>query len=264
MIDILKEIPDISGIFDTHAHYDDKKFQEIRDGLLKGLKEKGLVGAITCGCDIPSSLAALTLAKEYDFLYAAVGFHPENLKQEDDILESLKKIKELLQEEKVLALGEIGLDYYWDTPKDLQLKWFEEQLKLAKELDIPVIVHDREAHADTLTLLQKYKPRGVVHCFSGSKETAKEILKIGMYIGIGGVVTFKNARKTLEVAEMIPMDRFLLETDCPYLAPVPFRGKLCHSGHIYYTAEKIAHIKGKSTQDIISASLSNAKTLFNF
>ena len=264
MENILKEIPDISGIFDTHAHYDDSKFDGIRNELLLGLKEKGLVGAITCGCDIPSSLNALKLANEYDFIYAAVGFHPENIGENDDITASLQKIKDMiLNNKKAVALGEIGLDYYWDIPKDRQLLWFEEQLKLAKELDIPVIVHDREAQADTLVLLQKYQPKGVLHCFSGSKETAKEILKLGMYIGIGGVVTFKNARKTVEVAQMIPEDKFLLETDCPYLAPVPFRGKLNHSGLINFTAEKIAEIKGKTKEDIINQSLANAKTLFS-
>ena len=261
MTDILENIPPLCGIFDTHSHYDDEKFDGIREELLDGLFQLGLEGIITCGCDIPSSEKALKLSEKYPKIYAAAGFHPENL---PNTAPDLSVIRELLKNKKTVALGEIGLDYHWDIDKSLQKEWFEAQLKLSAELDIPVIVHDREAHSDTLSLLQKYPVKGVVHCFSGSVDTAKEILKLGMYIGIGGVVTFKNARKTLEVAEMIPMDRFLLETDCPYLAPVPFRGKLCHSGHIYYTAEKIAHIKGKSTQDIISASLSNAKTLFNF
>ena len=256
--ELLLGVPDCYGIFDTHTHYDDSRFDGIVDTLLEQLHHKGVTNIITCGCDIPSSKAAIELANKHSFVYAAVGFHPENLEPEPD----LAQLKELLKHKKVVALGEIGLDYHWDIDKELQHKWFEEQLSLSIELDIPVIVHDREAHDDCLKLLKKYKPKGVLHCFSGSVETAKEILKLGMYIGIGGVVTFKNARKTVEVAQMLPLDRMLLETDCPYLAPVPFRGKTCHSGHIAFVAKRIAEIRGTTTEEIVSATNENANRLF--
>jgi len=259
MLDILKDLPDWSGIFDTHSHYDDERFAELREPLLQELFEGGLAGIITCGCDISSSKSAIELAEKHEGIYAAVGFHPENLPESP---EELQKLLPLLSHKKVVALGEIGLDYYWDIPKAPQLELFEQQLAIANEQNLPVIVHDREAHGDTLEILKKHKPRGVLHCFSGSVETAKEILNLGMYIGIGGVVTFKNARKTVELAEMLPADRILLETDCPYLAPVPMRGKLCHSGLIRFTAEKIAEIRGTSAEDIISQTRQNAKILF--
>lgn len=259
MLDILKDLPSFEGIFDTHAHYDDERFSEIKEDLLKELFEGGLAGIITCGCDIPSSKAAIELAEKYEGVYAAVGFHPENLPENP---EDLQKLIPLLSHEKVVALGEIGLDYYWDIPKKPQLEFFEQQLIIANEHNLPVIVHDREAHGDTLEILKKHKPKGVLHCFSGSVETAKEILNLGMYIGVGGVVTFKNARKTVELAEMLPSDKLLLETDCPYLAPVPMRGKLCHSGLIAYTAEKIAEIRGTTAENIIFTTRQNAKTLF--
>lgn len=260
MIDeLLLGVPDCYGIFDTHAHYDDARFSDIADTLLDKLHQKGVTNIITCGCDIESSKTAINLAEKHSFLYASAGFHPENLTP----LPDLEKLKGLLNHQKVVAIGEIGLDYYWDIPRDLQLKWFKEQLALSKEMDMPVIVHDREAHDDTLKLLKEYKPKGVMHCFSGSVELAKEILKLGMYIGLGGVVTFKNARKAVEVAKFIPLDRLLLETDCPYMAPVPFRGKTCHSGHIAFVAERIAEIKGVTKEEILSATSANAKKLFN-
>lgn len=259
MSDILKDLPDFGGIFDTHSHYDDEKFHEVREELLAGLFEGGISGIITCGCDIASSKSAIALGEKYDKMYAAVGFHPENLPETEEEFQTLIP---LLSNKKVVALGEIGLDYYWDIPKEQQLIYFEKQLELANSLNMPVIVHDREAHGDTLEILKKYKPKGVLHCFSGSVETANEILNLGMYIGIGGVVTFKNARKTVEVAEMLPADRILLETDCPYLAPVPFRGKLCHSGLIAYTAERIAEIRGTTAKEIVETTRYNAQKLF--
>ncbi len=259
MLEILNDLPEITGIFDTHAHYDDSKFDDVRDKLISELFSKGLDGIITCGCDIASSKSAIALSEKYERIYAAVGFHPENLPDNED---DLKLLTPLLAHKKVVALGEIGLDYYWDIPKAKQLRFFEKQLMLANSLKIPVIVHDREAHGDTLELLKKHKPQGVLHCYSGSVETAKEILELGMYIGIGGVLTFKNARKTVEVAEMLPADRILLETDCPYLAPVPYRGKLCHSGLIVFTAERIAEIRGTTPRAIIEQTHKNAKELF--
>lgn len=249
----------LRGIFDTHSHYTDEKFDGVRTELIATLHEKGVIGMITCGVDIENSRAELALAKEFPFMYAAAGYHPENIENTDFDESALIS---LLSDEKTVAIGEIGLDYHWDTDREKQKEFFKKQLCLSKKLDMPVIVHDREAHADTLDFLKKYTPRGVVHCFSGSAETAKEILNLGMYIGIGGVVTFKNARKTAEVAKVVPLDRILLETDCPYLAPVPFRGKICHSGYITYTAQKIAEIKNISPQAVINASYENAKRLF--
>ena len=250
------------NIFDTHAHYDDNWFNEDRESTLSFIKESGVSEVINCGCDYNSCLSTLELSEKYDFIYAALGIHPETDKE--NILSDTDKIIPLFSNKKVIAVGEIGLDYHYDdTPRELQTVVFEKQLKLAEELSLPVIIHDREAHEDTLKFLKKYKPKGVLHCFSGSTEMAKEVLKLGMYIGLGGVVTFKNARKSVEVAEMLPLDRLLLETDCPYMAPVPFRGKRCDSSMIAYTAEFIANLKGIDTQEIINICNSNAKKLFN-
>lgn len=256
---MLAVLPDIDGIFDSHAHYDDEKFNGLRDFLLKALFSRGISGIINCGCDIESSKEAQRLSQQFDRMYAAVGFHPENLPKTEPDLSTLLP---LLEDKKTVAIGEIGLDYHWDIEKELQKLWFSQQVELANRQNLPVIVHDREAHADTLEILKKHRPRGVVHCFSGSVETAKELLNLGLYIGVGGVVTFKNARKTVELAEMLPLDRLLLETDCPYLAPAPYRGRLCHSGLIAFTAEKIAEIRGVTAQEIIKASAENAKRLF--
>lgn len=246
-------------IFDSHAHLDDEKFDDCRDELLQQLKQNGVDGIITCGCDGDSSKAALSLAENYDFVYSAVGIHPENL----DNNTPLSVIEEFSKHKKCVAIGEIGLDYYWHSDnKPQQIEAFERQIQLAQKYDLPVIVHDRDAHEDTLNLLLKYKPKGVLHCFSGSAEMAKEILKIGMYIGVGGVVTFKNARRLPEVIEITPLDRLLVETDCPYLAPEPLRGKLCHSGLITLTAQKIAEIKNTDTDTVLFSTNQNAKKLF--
>ena len=250
-----------SNIFDTHAHYDDSRFDEDRDELLSSLSEKGVSHIINCGCDFKSSLTTLALAEKYDFIYAASGVHAHEAEEATE--EDLQKISELYKNEKVVAVGEIGLDYHYDfSPRERQIEVFERQIKLANELDLPVIVHDREAHEDTMKLLKKYRPKGVVHCFSGSAESAKEIVKLGMYIGIGGAVTFKNAKKPVGVVEYLPLDRLLLETDAPYMTPVPFRGKRCDSAHIAYTAEKIAEIKGIDVQELIDICNENAKRLF--
>ncbi len=257
--ELLCGVPARKHIFDTHAHYDDERFKPFVNDLLKSLNRNGVEGIITCGCDIRSSKAALKLADEHDFVYAAVGFHPENLPQGKP---DLSELMPLFEHKKTVAVGEIGLDHHWDIDKGLQLCWFEAQLELANRLNLPVIVHDREAHLETLELLKKYKPRGVVHAFSGSVEMAKELLKIGMYIGIVGVLTFKNARKLLDVAKMLPSDRILLETDCPYMAPVPFRGKTCHSGHIALTAEKLAELRNEPIDAVLEYTRKNAHTLF--
>ncbi len=250
-----------NNIFDSHAHYDSEAFDADRKELLNALQQQGVCGIINCGTDIASSLVSLELSDEFGFVYAACGIHPheaEGCKQG-----YLSVLKKLCSEKKCVAVGEIGLDYHYDfSPREIQQKVFEQQLVLAKELDLPVIVHDREAHEDTMMLLKRYKPKGVVHCFSGSAEMAKEVLKLGMYIGLGGAVTFKNARKPLEVAEMVPDDRLLIETDCPYMTPVPFRGKRCDSSFIPYTAEKLAEVRNTTAENILDLTRKNANILF--
>lgn len=249
------------NIFDTHAHYDDSRFDEDRDELLSSLCSKGVTNIINCGCDYKSCLTTLELAEKYDFVYAALGVHAHEAEEATE--EDFRKIKELYSHKKVVAVGEIGLDYHYDfSPRERQTEVFERQIVLAKELILPIIVHDRESHEDTMKLLKKYRPKGVVHCFSGSVEMAKEIVKLGMYIGLGGAVTFKNARKPLEVAEYLPMEYLLLETDAPYMTPVPFRGQRCDSSHIAYTAEKIAEVKGMDTQELIDRCNENSRMLF--
>lgn len=250
-----------SGIFDTHAHYDDPRFDEDRDELLSSLSQKGVIHIVNCGCDLKSSLTTVALTENYSFIYAAVGVHAHEAEEATE--SDLNEIKKLYSNEKVVAVGEIGLDYHYDfSPRERQLEIFERQLILANKLDLPVIVHDREAHEDTMNLLKRHKPKGVVHCFSGSAEMAKEIVKLGMYIGIGGAVTFKNAKKPVEVVEYLPLDRLLLETDAPYMTPVPFRGQRCDSSYIAYTAEKIAEIKDIDVQELIDICNENAKRLF--
>ncbi len=249
------------NIFDTHAHYDDSRFDEDRTELLSSLLNGTVSGIINCGCDLKSSLETVTLTEKYPHLYGAIGVHPHEAEETTD--EDLEKIKELYRHEKVIAVGEIGLDYFYDfSPREKQIELFRKQIITANELDLPVIIHDRDAHEDTMNTLKELKPKGVVHCFSGSAEMAKEILRLGLYIGIGGAVTFKNARKPVEVVEILPLDRLLLETDAPYMTPVPFRGKRCDSSHIAYTAEKIAEIKGIGVQEIIDRCNENAKALF--
>lgn len=247
-------------IFDSHSHYEDSRFDDIRDELFTTMHQNGVCGIVTCGCDEASSKAALSMAEQYDFIYAAVGIHPGNI----DSGTTVEQIKNLATNKKCVAIGEIGLDYYWvDDNKPQQIEIFEKQILLARELDLPIIVHDRDAHGDTLEILKKYKPKGVVHCFSGSVEMSQEIIKLGMYIGVGGVITFKNAKKLPDVVKIIPDQLLLVETDCPYLAPEPYRGKLCHSGMIKYTAQKIAEIRGTTTEQVLNLTAKNAKNLFN-
>lgn len=254
----------LTNIFDTHAHYDDEAFSEDADELLSGLPDRGVTGVVTCGVNLVSSANALDFAKKYDFVYAALGYHPENIG--DERKGDLDLIAQLLSDEKkAVAVGEIGLDYYYDNaaPKEEQIDLFERQIEIAKDLDLPIIVHDREAHGDTLEILKKYKPKGVVHCFSGSVEMAREVVKLGMFIGMGGVVTFKNARKAVEVVSDVPIDKLVLETDCPYLAPVPFRGKRNDSGLIANVAEVIGEIKGIDPQKLLDITCENAHVLYN-
>lgn len=250
----------MQNIFDTHAHYDDSQFDADRIELLDILPKKGVCNIVNQATDLRTARISIDFAEKYDYIYAAVGIHPENLDGLPD--DYISVLRELSKHKKVVAIGEIGLDYYYDIPKDIQLKIFEEQLILANELSMPVCVHDREAHGDTLSLLQRYRTKGVVHCFSGSREMAREVIRLGMYIGIGGVITFKNARKAIEVVEDIPLDRIVLETDAPYLAPVPFRGKRNDSSMISYTAQKVAEIKGISIEQLLNTACENAKRLY--
>lgn len=250
------------NIFDTHSHYDDEQFNPDREELISSLQGQGVSNIVSCGCDIETTKFNCELAQKYDFYYFASGFHPECL--EGSNLDDLKIIEEYAKNEKCVAIGEIGLDYHWmSSTKEKQIEYFEKQIELAKELDMPIIVHDREAHGDTLDILKKTKPKGIVHCFSGSKEMAKEIIKLGMYIGLNGVVTFKNARKSLEVVKEIPIDRLVLETDCPYLAPVPNRGKRNDSSNIPFIAMKIGELLDMDAQTILDITNENAKRVYN-
>ena len=248
--------------FDTHAHYDDRAFDADRETLLQSLGEGDVKLIIDPGCDAPSSRKALELAEKFPFVYAAVGFHPEELDKYSP--EGYKEICSMARHPKCVAIGEIGLDYYWDAGhKEEQKELFRRQIELALELDKPVIVHDREAHGDCLEIVRDYPGlRGVFHCYSGSAEMAKELLKLGWYLGFDGPVTYKNARKALEVLELCPMDRMLMETDSPYLSPVPMRGKRNDSSNLKYVAEKIAQVKGISPEQAAAATLANGCRLF--
>lgn len=250
-------------IFDSHAHYDDKAFDADREELLAALPQNGVGGVINCGASLESSRAAVELAEAYPYVYAAVGVHPEDVKSAP--ADYLTKLESLAAKPKVVAIGEIGLDYYWEenASPDAQKRFFEDQLLLAERLRLPVIIHDREAHGDTMELLQKHKPRGVLHCFSGSVETARQAIKLGLYLGFGGSVTFKNARHPVEVAREIPLDRLLLETDAPYMAPVPCRGKRNDSSLIRYVAEKIAQIREIPVEQVLNVSFENTRALFS-
>lgn len=248
--------------FDTHAHYDDRTFDEDRETLLQSLGEGDVKLIIDPGCDAPSSRRALELAERFPFIYAAVGLHPEELDKYSP--ESFEEICSMARHPRCVAIGEIGLDYYWDAShKEEQKALFRRQIELALELDKPVIVHDREAHGDCLEIVRDYPGlRGVFHCYSGSAEMAKELLKLGWYLGFDGPVTYKNARKALEVLELCPMDRMLMETDSPYLSPVPMRGKRNDSSNLKYVAEKIAQVKGISPEQAAAATLANGCRLF--
>ena len=250
------------NIFDSHSHYDDEQFDGDRNDLLASLPQKGVEFAVSCGCDLETCEKNRQIAEKYDYIYFAVGFHPENLEGAE--LSQLEKIKEYAAHEKCVAIGEIGLDYHWmNSSKEKQREFFTRQCLLANELDMPVIVHDREAHGDTLDILKQTHPKGVVHCFSGSKEMAREVIKIGMYIGLNGVATFKNARKSLEVVKEIPIESLVLETDCPYLAPEPHRGERNDSSYIPYIAERIGNVLNMEPQKLLNITAENAKKLYN-
>jgi len=249
-------------IFDSHAHYDDEDFNEDREKVILGLKDKGVIGVLNCGATLDGARMSVDLSKKYDFIYSAVGIHPEFANIVND--EIICELRDLTHNPKVRAIGEIGLDYYNDENPDreIQKDAFRRQMELAKELKLPVVIHDRDAHKDTLDILKEFpQVIGVVHCFSGSVEFARECLSLGYYIGFTGVITFKNAKKTSEVAKIVPMDRILVETDCPYMAPEPLRGKRNQSDYIQYIIEKISEVKEKTIKEIEDATIFNIKHL---
>ena len=250
-------------LFDTHAHLDDRAFDADRDALLQGLAEKGVGLVMNPGCSLASSYNAVALAEKYPFVYAAVGSHPDVAAEVNDtVLESYRKLS---QNPKVKAIGEIGIDYHYeDIPRDIQLKAFRMQMELARELKLPVIVHEREAHEDGMAVVREFPDvTGVFHCYSGSAEMAKQLVDKGWYIGFTGVLTFKNARKALETAAAIPIERIVLETDCPYMAPEPFRGKRNDPGYLFRMAEKLAEVRGLPVEEIYQITCNNGKQLYN-
>ncbi len=251
-------------IFDTHAHYDDDAFDHDREELLFGMKEKGVECIVNIGASLDSCRKTLELTEKYPFVYGAIGIHPSDTEELTD--EDLDWLKREAGREKIVAIGEVGLDYHWPEPdRETQQKWFKEQLKAAGELGLPVVIHSRDAAKDTLEILQDWndrKTRGVIHCFSYTWEIAREYLNMDYYFGIGGVLTFKNARKLVEAVEHIPMERILLETDCPYLAPEPYRGKRNQSEYIYYVADKLAELKGLGREEVLRITGENARTFY--
>lgn len=251
--------------FESHAHYDDSKFDKDRDKLIPELKEKGVEYIVNVGANLKSSIKSVELAEKYDFIYAAVGVHPHDVAKLDE--DDMDRLYGLSQRDKVVAIGEIGLDYYYDSsPRDIQKDWFIEQIELAKEMELPIIVHSRDAAKDTFDIIKGTEAGdvgGVIHCFSGSVEMAKDYIEEGFYIGVGGIVTFTDANKIIEVVKQIPLEKILIETDCPYLSPIPNRGKRNESTNLVYIVDKIAEIKNLSTEEVAKVTLENAKTLFD-
>ena len=252
----------MNNIFDTHAHYADEAFDADREEMLAGLPEKGVKYVMLAASSAEDSAANSELSKKYGYIYSAVGIHPENA--ENYPADHLRIMQELIADNpKIRAVGEIGLDYHYDgCDREKQIRLFRGQLGFAAELDMPVIIHSRDAVKDTVDILSEYKPKGVVHCFSGSAETAEEILKLGMYIGFTGVITFKNAKKAVRALEAVPLDRLLLETDCPYMAPEPMRGSRCDSSMIAYTAAKAAEIKGITVEELLDITCENGRRVY--
>lgn len=252
-------------IFESHAHYDDEAFQKDQNELLNSLPENGIECVVNVGASLASTKATIELIEKYSFLYGAVGVHPSETNELDE--KSFEWLKAQCKHDKVVAIGEIGLDYHWDEPaKEIQIKWFKRQLSLAKEMNLPVIIHSRDAAKDTMDIMKSAKAdsiKGVIHCYSYSKEIAKEYLDMGYYLGIGGVITFKNAKKLKEVVEYVPINCILLETDSPYLSPEPNRGKRNSSLNIPYIAKEIASIKNISYDDVINITNDNARKLFH-
>lgn len=249
--------------FDTHAHYDDDWFDEDREELLSSLPEKGVGLVVNPGTTVDTSRTAIAMAEKYDHIYAAVGIHPENC--HDFTPQHIDALRDLARHPKVVAIGEIGLDYYWDSnpPKEFQQQVLRSQLALAEEVNLPVILHDRDAHGDILAIVKEFpRVRGVFHCYSGSVEDARTIVKLGWMLSFNGAATFKNARKAPEVIAEIPLDKLMIETDAPYLAPVPYRGKRNDSRYVHLVAEKIAQIKGLSADEVERVTWENGKVFF--
>ena len=251
-------------IFDTHAHYDDEQFDIDRDSLLASMAEAGIGNIVNVGANMESSASSLELAHKYDFIYAAVGVHPSDSAELSE--ENIRKLEEMSADSRCVAIGEIGLDYYWPEPDhELQKMWFRRQLQLARKVNKPVIIHSRDAAKDTLDIMKEEdagSTGGVVHCFSYSREVARQCLDMGFYIGIGGVLTFKNGKKLKEALQEVPMDRILLETDCPYLAPVPYRGKRNCSLYLPLVVEALSEIKGISKEEVTKITEKNARAMY--
>ena len=250
-------------LFDTHAHLNDPAFNPDREALMESFADAGVGLVMNAGCSLESSRDIVAMAEKYPWLYASVGSHPDSASEVDEaVLEEYRKLCKLSG--KVKAIGEIGLDYYYeDIPREIQQKAFRMQMALAQELDLPVIVHERDAHNDGMTIVKEFsKVKGVFHCYSGSAEMARQLVNMGWYIGFTGVLTFKNARKAVETAASIPLDRIVLETDCPFMAPEPFRGKRNHPGYLYRMAEKLAEIRGISVEEVHAATYENGKRLY--
>ena len=248
--------------FDSHAHYDDKRFDEDREALLQELPLSGVEYVINSASDMESALTSIELSEKYDYIYAAVGVHPHEVKNMKD--SDIEVLRKLSTHKKVVAIGEIGLDFYYDlSERDVQRFWFKKQLELSKELDLPVIIHSREASQETFDIIKASGVnKGVIHCYSGSAQMALDYVNMGFYIGIGGVITFNNARKLIEVAEKVPLDKILIETDCPYLSPVPNRGKRNDSRNLFYVVEKLAEVKKIEPSAVSNVTKDNAKMLF--
>ncbi len=250
-------------LFDTHAHINDPAFDEDREELLNTLPQKGLGLMMNAGCSLASSLDIAAIARRYDYVYASAGTHPDTADEvNDDVLEAYRKL--CLENPKIKAIGEIGLDYYYETvPRERQQKAFAMQLALARELDLPVIVHEREAHQDAMNLIRQFpQVKGVFHCYSGSAEMAKQLTKMGWFVGFTGVLTFKNARKAVESAQAIPLERIVIETDCPYMSPEPYRGRRNDPSRVAFVAAKLAEIRGISVEEAQAATFQNGKALY--
>lgn len=251
-------------LFDSHAHLDDSRFDRDRDAVIRSAKESGLQYILNAGASLATSVKAVNLSEKYEMIYAAVGIHPHDVKDMDE--DTIEVLKSLTNKKKVVAVGEIGLDYYYNhSPKEEQRKWFKRQIELAKEVNLPIIIHDRDANQETFDILKQHQVGDigcVMHCYSGSVELAKEYIKRGIYISIAGPLTFNNAKKAQQVAKEIPLEWLLVETDCPYLTPVPYRGKRNESAYVRYVAEAIAEIKGISFEEVAETTTKNAKKLF--
>ena len=249
-------------LFDTHAHMNDPAFDEDRDSVILGLKDKGVSNFLNVGCCLESSKDCIAMAEKYPFVYASVGSHPDSA---DEVTEEvIEQYRQMALHPKVRAIGEIGLDYYYETiPREIQQQAFRMQMELARELKMPVIVHERNAHDDGMKIVKEFKDvTGVFHCYSGSAEMARQLVNMGWYIGFTGVLTFKNARKAVETAESIPLDRIVLETDCPFMSPEPYRGRRNDPGYLPYMAQKLAEIRNISLEEVIEATTNNAKRLY--